>query len=83
MAHHLELARTFAIAQRPEWRHVFCHAGVSRSTAIASSVLVCHHSDWIDAQIVEAERVVRPIALPNALLFCQTDRLLGRQLNRV
>jgi predicted protein tyrosine phosphatase len=80
--HHLKRVRGFLAEQQPEWLHVHCYAGVSRSTAVASFALACQHPDWTDAQIVEAVRAVRPIAQPNALLLGQIDRLLGRKLKR-
>ena len=81
-AHHLKQVQTFLAGQQPDWLHIHCYAGVSRSTAIASFALACRHPDWTDAQIVEAVRSVRPIAQPNALMLAQIDRLLGRKLKR-
>jgi predicted protein tyrosine phosphatase len=79
---HLEQVRFFLAEQQPDWLHVHCFAGVSRSTAVASFALACQHPDWTDAQIVEAVQAVRPFALPNALMLRQIDRLLGRHLKR-
>ena len=80
--HHLERVRAFLAKQQPDWLHVHCYAGVSRSTAIASFALACKYPEWTDAQIVEAVRAVRPIALPNFLLLRQMDRMLSRKLKR-
>ncbi len=79
---HLKRIRAFLAEQQPDWLHVHCYAGVSRSTAVASFALACQHPSWTDAQIVEAVRAVRPIAQPNALMLGQIDRLLGRKLKR-
>jgi predicted protein tyrosine phosphatase len=56
---------------------VHCHAGMSRSTAVASGVLCQHGLTPIEA--VKHVVNIRPIAMPNRHLLTLFDELLGLQ----
>lgn len=55
---------------------VHCHAGISRSTAVAIGVLVLHGMEPIDAFM--HIQSVRPQLYPNKLIISQIDEILGK-----
>ncbi|WP_424950290.1 hypothetical protein [Deinococcus sp.] len=83
---HLEQVARFLAGlptQAPDFSlHVYCYAGVSRSTAVASFVLASLAPRLTDAQIVRQVLAVRPQAVPNQLLLTHADEQLGRRLHR-
>lgn len=69
----IEWAKTFTDSDRVL---VHCHAGISRSTAVAIGVLVLHGMKPIDAFI--HIQSVRPQLYPNKLIISQIDEILGK-----
>ena len=57
---------------------VHCHAGVSRSTAAMTALLVQAHPDAGEADILAHVRSIRPQAWPNSRMIAFADRQLGR-----
>ena len=57
---------------------IHCHAGVSRSTALAYAVLIDQHGAVGDeARMLERLLALRPQACPNRLVIRYADQLLG------
>jgi len=70
-----------AFARRTAGRRllIHCHAGVSRSTALAYAILVDRHGARADeAALLEEILALRPQACPNRLVVRHADALLGR-----
>jgi hypothetical protein len=58
---------------------IHCRAGISRSTAIAISIL-CQHSPVGEEKLaVDQVRAIRPVMLPNFLITKLADEILQRQ----
>jgi predicted protein tyrosine phosphatase len=57
---------------------VHCHAGISRSTAAASLILMQANPHWPASAALEAVAALRPQAWPNLLILEYGDALLGR-----
>jgi predicted protein tyrosine phosphatase len=57
---------------------VHCHAGVSRSTAAMTALLLQAHPDARETDILAHVRSIRPQAWPNSLMIAFADRQLGR-----
>jgi predicted protein tyrosine phosphatase len=57
---------------------IHCHAGVSRSTAAATLILVQACPDWPASAALEAVAQLRPRAWPNLRILELGDALLGR-----
>lgn len=69
---HLLLAVQFVQTFHPGWLHIHCAAGVSRSTAVALSVMdACRHPDdhATPAELVLRLLQIRPGCAPNHLLL--------------
>jgi predicted protein tyrosine phosphatase len=64
----LEFSRSFVDEDRVL---VHCHAGMSRSTAVAIAILINHGMDHVDA--FNKVKVVRPMLWPNSLITKFTD----------
>jgi predicted protein tyrosine phosphatase len=58
---------------------IHCRAGISRSTAIAISILCQHSPEGEERTVVEQVRTIRPIMLPNFLIIRLADDILQRQ----
>ena len=56
-----------------------CRAGVSRSTAIAISILSQHAPVGEEKLVVDQVRAIRPLMLPNFLIIKLADEILQRQ----
>lgn len=65
---------------RPTRLHVACHAGISRSTALAAAALSHLCPGLSDAEVIAEVLRVRPGCFPNPLILAHTDRLTGRDL---
>ncbi|MBM3523739.1 MAG: protein-tyrosine-phosphatase, partial [Alphaproteobacteria bacterium] len=57
---------------------VHCHAGVSRSTAGMTTLIVQAHPDVDDDAVFERVLAIRPQAWPNLRMVGFADELLGR-----
>ena len=57
---------------------VHCHAGISRSTASAFTILCIVYGAGREEEAIKKVFDVRPIAYPNERLVAIADRLLGR-----
>ena len=57
---------------------VHCHAGISRSTAAATLLLMQANPQWSARSALEAIAALRPQAWPNLLILEIGDELLGR-----
>lgn len=58
---------------------IHCFAGVSRSTAIALSIIASRHPAGAERQALEALLAIAPQAVPNLLVIRHADDLLRRQ----
>ena len=57
---------------------IHCHAGKSRSVAIALGVLALRHPDTKEEDLLEMLLEIRPIAAPNILIVEMVDDIAGR-----
>jgi hypothetical protein len=57
---------------------IHCHAGKSRSAAIALGVLSLQHPDMDENTLLEKLLEIRPIAAPNIIIVEMIDSLTGR-----
>jgi predicted protein tyrosine phosphatase len=57
---------------------VHCRAGVSRSTAAATLILIQAHPEWPASAALDAVVAIRPRAWPNLLILEFGDAVLGR-----
>jgi predicted protein tyrosine phosphatase len=57
---------------------VHCHAGVSRSTAAATLIMLQANPEWSASDALEAVATLRPRAWPNLLILELGDALLRR-----
>lgn len=57
---------------------VHCRAGVSRSTAAATLILMQANPEWTARAVLDTVAVIRPRAWPNLLILEIGDALLGR-----
>jgi predicted protein tyrosine phosphatase len=57
---------------------VHCHAGVSRSTAAATLIMLQANPEWSASDALEAVAALRPRAWPNLLILELGDTLLRR-----
>jgi predicted protein tyrosine phosphatase len=57
---------------------VHCRAGVSRSTAAATLILMQANPEWTASAVLDAVAAIRPHAWPNLLKLEIGDALLGR-----
>ena len=58
---------------------IHCRAGISRSTAIAISILCQHAPVGEEKLVVDQVRTIRPLMLPNFLIIKLADEILQRQ----
>jgi predicted protein tyrosine phosphatase len=76
--HHVEAALAFA-REMPEAKLlVHCFAGISRSTAIALSIIADRYGPGREVEALEHLLRLQPEAVPNLLVIEHADRLLGR-----
>jgi predicted protein tyrosine phosphatase len=76
--HHVRAGLDFARRQAGRRLLIHCHAGVSRSTALAYAILVHRHAAPGDeARVLERVLEIRPQACPNRLVVRYADTLLG------
>lgn len=74
--HHIEKALEFSSGfQEQDKILVHCHAGVSRSTAIAISIFVQHGLEPFEA--FERTSRTSPLLYPNKLILFYADSILG------
>jgi hypothetical protein len=57
---------------------IHCHAGKSRSVAIALGVLALQHPDMDEKGLLEKLLEIRPVAAPNIIIVEMVDSLTGR-----
>ena len=76
-AEHLDTLRDWVQAARPARVHVCCHAGISRSPALALAVLRLTRPELDDALAVAALLKVRPHCLPSPRLLALIDEHFG------
>ena len=57
---------------------IHCHAGKSRSVAIALGVLALRHPEKNEKKLMEELLKLRPMAAPNILMVEMADKLAGR-----
>jgi predicted protein tyrosine phosphatase len=79
LRHHVRAGLAFARRHAGRRLLIHCHAGVSRSTALAYAILV-HRAgpDCDEARVLERILELRPQACPNRLVVRHADVLLGR-----
>jgi predicted protein tyrosine phosphatase len=65
-------------ARREAHLLIHCHAGISRSTAAMTTLLMQAHPEETEEQIFERLAAIRPQAWPNSLMIGFADELLGR-----
>jgi predicted protein tyrosine phosphatase len=58
---------------------IHCRAGISRSTAIAISILCQHAPVGEEKLVVDQVRAIRPVMLPNFLIIKLADEILQKQ----
>jgi predicted protein tyrosine phosphatase len=58
---------------------VHCHAGISRSPAVATLILLQMYPDQTADQIFDRVREIRPIIYPNRLILELGGRILNRE----
>ena len=58
---------------------IHCHAGKSRSTALALGALALQTPDDVESAVIEKLLGIRPIAAPNIIVVEMVDRLAGRE----
>jgi len=75
---HLMSALNFARAHAVEALMVCCHAGVSRSTAVALAIIADRLEPGDERNAVDALLLLRPQAKVNLLLLDYADRILMR-----
>jgi predicted protein tyrosine phosphatase len=76
--HHVRAGLDFARRQAGRRLLIHCHAGVSRSTALAYAILIhSHHAIGGEAAMLERILALRPQACPNRLVVRYADELLG------
>lgn len=76
--HHVRAGLDFARRQAGRRLLIHCHAGVSRSTALAYAILVHRHGAAGDEpRLLERILEIRPQACPNRLVVRYADALLG------
>lgn len=76
---HVERALDFARQQRGKHLLIHCHAGVSRSTAIAYAILCDRLGPGQESIALDKVFEIRPAACPNLLVTRLADALLGRE----
>ncbi len=77
--HHVRAGLDFARRQAGRRLLIHCHAGVSRSTALAYAILVDRQGAVDDERrLLERILEVRPQACPNRLMIRHADALLDR-----
>jgi predicted protein tyrosine phosphatase len=76
--HHVRAGLLFARQHAGRHMLIHCHAGVSRSTALAYAILIDRH-DAVGDERAMLERIleIRPQACPNRLVVRHADALLG------
>lgn len=57
---------------------VHCHAGKSRSVAIAIGALAVRHPEKEETEIIDMILAIRPIAAPNIIIIEMVDDIAGR-----
>ena len=76
--HHVRAGLRFARRHRGRRLLIHCHAGVSRSTALAFAILIDRHDAVGDEhRLLERILELRPQACPNRLVVRHADALLG------
>lgn len=82
----LEQATALGKQLTPEhWLHVHCHAGISRSTAIALHILASTPEAYLCSDLDLGRRVfdARPKARPNPHVLARSDAATGRQQSQL
>lgn len=58
---------------------IHCHAGKSRSVALALGALSLMHPDKSESELIDQLLEIRPIAAPNIIMVEMLDKLTGRE----
>ena len=77
---HIKKALTFADKIGDGALLIHCHAGISRSSAIALAILAKGLGAGKEVEAVKILKKINPDARPNKLLVWMTDEILGRKM---
>ena len=77
---HLLTLQNDLLRLRPARLHVCCHAGVSRSPALAIAAVAMLHPGASDMEVLRHVKAARPHSSPNPLILNLADRLMRRKL---
>ncbi len=77
---HIQRALTFADEIGDGSLLIHCHAGISRSSAIALAIIAKHLGKGKELESVEMLEKINPYACPNKSLVLMTDDILDRNM---
>jgi len=77
---HIEKALSFADKVGNGTLLIHCHAGISRSSAIALAIITKDLGAGRELEAVEILKKINPNARPNKSLILMTDDILGREM---
>tara|TARA_A100001037_G_C14816233_1_gene485561 strand:+ start:60 stop:536 length:477 start_codon:yes stop_codon:yes gene_type:complete len=77
---HIEKALAFADKIGDGGLLIHCHAGISRSSAIALAIFAKDLGAGKEVETVKTLQKINPDARPNKLLVWMTDEILGRKM---
>jgi len=77
---HIEKALAFADKIGDGALLIHCHAGISRSSALALAIIARNLGEGKEVEAVKTLQMINPDARPNKLLVWMTDEILGREM---
>lgn len=78
MPQRADVERALAFDTPGEPLLIHCHAGISRSSAIAVALMAARFGPGLENEAVAAVIAIRPAAVPNLAVIRHADAILGR-----